>query len=243
MFLFWCLKTGSNRLFRIPTGKRGLISLILCTHWEKKKINVSNITSVHKEFLHFWAYKQSFSHSRTTSPVFWTQQKHCLNLYNLSRHSYLKCNCQCCVLTGCDILMKIILFAHLVPARFPKEKPLRLRTWKWLFQLNWCSRQCGMSKLSICEVQGLVRRQDQFAKPGITDRLNDPWLGCHVTLHYILQHSPAEQNLGKMTPAGDCRIFKVTSAGLSFPRSIPVAFRWHLLIMQRAATCFAITQD
>lgn len=37
VFLFCCLKTGSNRLFRIPTGKRGLISLILCTHWKNKK--------------------------------------------------------------------------------------------------------------------------------------------------------------------------------------------------------------
>lgn len=77
-----------------------------------------------------------------------------------------------------------------------------------------------------------MRRQGQFAKAGITDRLNDPWPGCHLPFHYTLQNSPAEQNLGKMTPAGDCRVFKVTSVGLSFPRSIPVASCWHLLIRQ-----------
>lgn len=126
-------------------------------------------------------------HGHSKNPVY-------IVLYNLSRHSSLKCNFQCCELTWCDILMKIIMkFAYLVPAWFPKEKPLRLHTWKRLFQLNWCSSQCSMSKLNVCEVHGLVRRQDQFSKPGITDRLNDPWPGCHLTLHFTLQHGPVKQ--------------------------------------------------
>lgn len=49
------------------------------------------------------------------------------------RCNYLQCSRQWCVLTGSGSLIKIMQFAHLVPAPFQKEKPLRFYTSQWYF--------------------------------------------------------------------------------------------------------------